>query len=292
MFIKDIFSSVKPVISFEIFPPKKDSPIETVFKTIEDLAHLHPDYMSVTYGAAGSSKGNTAEIAGVIKNIHSIESLAHLTCITSTKDEIDKILLDLSKNNISNIMALRGDVPQDMSSPLYPHFRFAKDLVSYIKKNYDFCVGGACYPEGHPECKDINKCTEYLNEKVSSGLDFLVTQLFLDNDYFYNFFDITQKLGINIPITAGIMPIINGKQIERIVPLCGSNIPPKVRRILDKYQDNPEALTQAGIAYSIEQIIELLSWGVDGIHIYTMNKPEIAISIMDNLSHIRKALNK
>ncbi len=291
MYIKDLFLTNRPTISFEIFPPKKDWPIETIYKTIGQLEHLNPDFISVTYGAGGSSKERTVEISSIVKKIYNIEPIAHLTCVSSSKDEINGIIDNLIKNNINNIMALRGDIPHDTNNKLYPELRFAKDLIGYIKENYTFCIGAACYPEGHPECKDVKKCTEYLKEKVHAGADFLTTQLFLDNDYFYNFYDITKSLGINVPICVGIMPITNKSQIDKIISLCGINIPLKINRILNRYENDPYALEEAGISYATEQIIDLLSWGVDGIHIYTMNKPEIAKSIINNLLHIREALH-
>lgn len=287
MYIKDKFLSQKPVISIEVFPPKKDSPIETVYNTLTELEVLEPDFISVTYGEGGSNKGQAVELSSFIKNQHGKEALCHLTCVNSTKQEITDILDELESNNIENILALRGDIPKNSMSNLYPDFLYAKDLIKYIKHHYKFCVGAACYPEGHIECSNLPLSVQYLKEKVDAGADFLITQLFLDNNYFYDFYDIAIKQGIDIPISAGIMPVLNMKQIEHITSLCGSQIPVQIKRIFGKYGDNQEALIQAGIAYATEQIIDLISWGIDGIHLYTMNKPEIAKTIMNNLSYIR-----
>ncbi|MGD9677851.1 MAG: methylenetetrahydrofolate reductase [NAD(P)H] [Vulcanibacillus sp.] len=295
MKIKDIFSKKKPVISFEIFPPKKDSSIDTIYKTIDELIPLKPDYISVTYGAGGTLNNNkTIEIASYIKNTCNIEALAHLTSITSTKEIINKILDELSKNNIENILALRGDFPQGENIELIEnlHFKYAKDLVNHIN-DYDdkFCVGGTCYPEGHIETRDIEKEIIYLKEKVDIGTSFLVSQLFFDNSLFYDFKERVDKKGINVPIQAGIMPVINKKQINRIATLCGASLPRKFTKIMDEYESNSEALMDAGIAYATEQIIDLLSSGIDGIHIYTMNNPEVARRISGNIASIVSALN-
>lgn len=288
MYIKDLFSQKKPLISFEIFPPKKDSSIDTIYNTIESLVELQPDFISVTYGAGGTSKDRTVEIASLIKQQYNIEALAHLTCISSTKEDISSILCSLKNNNIDNILALRGDLPQDSSfefpNPL--HYQFAKDLILETAENNHFCIGGACYPEGHLECDDMEKDINYLKEKIDAGVDFLITQLFFDNEIFYRFMDLAGA--VNIPITAGILPVLNGKQIERITSLCRATLPKKFKRIIEKYEHNPEALKEAGIAYATEQIIDLLSWGVDGIHLYTMNKPEVAKEIIGNIASIRR----
>lgn len=293
LFIDNIFSAKKPVISFEIFPPKKDSPIETIYNTLEGLKDTKPDYISVTYGAGGSSTNRTVEIAHLIKKKYEIESLAHLTCITSTSQEIDSILSSLKENDIKNILALRGDLPQDpaIAFPTPLHFRYASDLISYIKSKGDFSVGGACYPEGHPDCESLDNDVINLKSKVEAGLDFLITQLFFDNDKFYNFIDLMSKYGIsNIPVSAGIMPVLNTKQIKHITALTSATMPKKFLRIMERYEHLPEALKEAGIAYATEQIIDLLSWGIDGIHVYTMNKPEIAKKITENIFNIRKCI--
>ena len=288
MKIKEFYKN-KPVISLEIFPPKPETPIDTVLDTIAALSDLKPAFISVTYGAAGGTKSHTVKIADIIKNKYNIEALAHLTCIGSTRSDIDNILEQLKNRNIENIMALRGDFPADAdpASLENTEYRYANDLISHIKEKDSFCIGASCYPEGHIECPDKVKDLKHLKLKANSGADFLITQLFFDNNFFYSFLEKLDILGINLPVSAGIMPVINRKQIERITGLCGATISAKFRRILDKYGDNPAALKEAGTAYATEQIIDLLSFGVDGIHLYTMNRPEVARGIISQISDIR-----
>lgn len=294
MLIKDIFKVKKPVISFEIFPPKKDDNIETIYNTLEALKDLRPDFISVTYGAGGSTRDKTVEIASIVKNKYNIEALAHLTCIALSEDGLSKIINDLRANNVNNIMALRGDLPQGMEKEdlLNSPFHYASDIISSIKLREGLCAGAACYPEGHPECENLAKDILNLKFKADCGADFLVTQLFFDNNKFYDFMDKVQKSGINIPITTGIMPVTNRKQIERMVSLSNASLPDKFKRIMEKYEHNPEALKEAGIVYATEQIIDLLSWGIDGIHLYTMNRPETCRRIMGNITSIRDSLEK
>ncbi|NLN49046.1 MAG: methylenetetrahydrofolate reductase [NAD(P)H] [Clostridiales bacterium] len=289
MKIKELFKYGRPVISLEIFPPKPESPVETILDTIDALSDLKPDFISVTYGAGGSSKSHTIEIANLIKNKYNVEALAHLTCINSKKSDIDRVLGELKGYDVDNVLALRGDLPQDGSFDFTAKrdFGYAKDLVNYIKEKNDFCIAGACYPEGHIENSDIISDLHNLKCKVDTGVDFLITQLFFDNNLFYNFKEKVDLLGIDIPISAGIMPVINKKQIERITKLCGASIPLKFRRIMDKYEYNPEALKDAGVAYATEQIIDLLSFGIDGIHLYSMNRPDIARGIFNQIENIR-----
>ena len=289
MKIKELFKYGRPVISLEIFPPKPESPVETILDTIDALSDLKPDFISVTYGAGGSSKSHTIEIANLIKNKYNVEALAHLTCINSKKSDIDRVLDQLKGYDVDNVLALRGDLPQDGSFDFTAKrdFGYAKDLVNYIKEKNDFCIAGACYPEGHIENPDIISDLHNLKCKVDTGVDFLITQLFFDNNLFYNFKEKVDLLGIDIPISAGIMPVINKKQIERITKLCGASIPLKFRRIMDKYEYNPEALKDAGVAYATEQIIDLLSFGIDGIHLYSMNRPDIARGIFNQIENIR-----
>jgi methylenetetrahydrofolate reductase (NADPH) len=293
MKIKEFFKN-KPVISLEIFPPKPEMPIDTIFDTIDALSDLKPAFMSVTYGAGGSSKAHTVRIADAIKNKYNIEALAHLTCIGAKRDEIDNILKQLKEYNIENIMALRGDIPvgSDPASFENAEYKYAKDLISYIKEKDSFCIGAACYPEGHIECPDIVKDLKHLKLKADSGADFLITQLFFDNNLYFSLMEKLDMLDVNLPVSAGIMPVINKKQIERITGLCGASIPPKFKRILDKYGDNPGALKEAGIAYATEQIIDLLSSGAAGIHLYTMNRPEVARGIISQISYIRSFFNE
>lgn len=294
MLIKDIFKTKKPVISFEIFPPKKNDDIETIYSTIEALKDLRPDFISVTYGAAGSTRDKTVEIASIVKNKYNIEALAHLTCISLDDDGLARIMEDLRANNVHNIMALRGDIPQDMNREdlVNSPFKYASDIIRQIKQNEAFCSGAACYPEKHPECESYEKDIANLKYKVDCGADFLVTQLFFDNNKFYDFVNKSRASGITIPITAGIMPVTNKKQIERMVALSNAALPDKFKRIMEKYEYNPEALKEAGIIYATEQIIDLLSWGIEGIHLYTMNRPETCRRIMNNIISIRDSLEK
>ena len=286
MYIKELFNK-KPVISLEIFPPKPTTPISSIYKTLEGLKDLKPDFISVTYGAGGTSKAYTVKLADIIKNIYNIEPLAHLTCYNSTKEEIDSILKELKEKNIQNILALRGDLPKECTTHKINNFNYAKDLVHVINSYGGFSIGGACYPEGHIDCKSTLEDLKNLKEKVSSGIDFLITQLFFDNEIFYSFKEKLDILGTSVPVSAGIMPVINKKQIERITSMCGATLTPKFKRILHKYEHNPEALTEAGIAYATEQIIDLLSFGVDGVHLYTMNRPDVARKIINDISNIR-----
>lgn len=281
MFIKDIFLSKKPVLSFEVFPPKQESGIDGVLASVEEMSSLPIDYMSVTYGAGGSNSKNTARIASHLKNNLSISSLAHLTCVANTKENIQSQLEQYRDLGIENILALRGDKPKDYEGELFPSYRYASELISAIKDFGGFCVGGACYPECHPDSPNTDTDIENLKIKVDAGADFLVTQMFFDNGAFYSFRDRAAKKGINVPITAGIMPITSAGQIQRMALLSGgAAMPSKFMRIIAKYQDNPQAMKQAGIAYAVDQIIDLVSNDVDGIHLYTMNKPETAEKIV------------
>lgn len=284
MKIKELFKQKQPTISFEVFPPNKIFTLEKVYEFIDELSLLKPDFMSVTYGAGGSTRRNTVDIASKIKNINNIEALAHLTCIGATKKEIDEILKDLNKNNIENIMALRGDIPQECENKI-GEFSHANDLIKYIKEYGDFSIGGAFYPEGHQETNDLLDLFN-LKTKVDSGTDFLISQIFFENEKFYEFKEKLGKLNIKTPLIAGIMPITNGKQIRRITSMCGCSIPEKLKKILDRYEDNPIAMREAGIAYAMEQIIELISDDIAGIHIYTMNRVEASKKIMENIGNI------
>ena len=274
----------------EVFPPKLDSPVETVFKTLDELKDINPDFISVTYGAGGKAKDRTVEIASKIKNEYHIESLAHLTCISSTKEQISDVFGEMRKNNIENILAMRGDIPEDpdfdFPNPL--QYEHASDLIREVSAAGEFCVGGACYPEGHVDCDSKVQDIKYLREKVDMGVDFLISQLFFDNELFYRFMEEIDLAGINVPVSAGIMPVLNKNQIIRITKLAGCQLPPKFKRILDRYEDNPAALKEAGEAYAIEQIIDLMAWGVRGIHLYTMNKPDTAKRIIGNIENIRR----
>ncbi|MGI6733564.1 MAG: methylenetetrahydrofolate reductase [NAD(P)H] [Anaerovoracaceae bacterium] len=290
MKIKEMFEKKRTVMSLEIFPPKLTSPVETIYSTLDALSDINPDFISVTYGAGGKAKDRTVEIASKIKNDYGIESLAHLTCISSTKEDIRRIFDEMRGCNIENVLALRGDIPEDpdFEFPTPLHYQFACDLVREAKAEKSFCIGAACYPEKHIECDNKVKDIKHLKEKVDQGVDFLITQLFFDNEIFYRFMEEIDLAGINVPVSAGIMPVLNKNQILRITKLSGCSIPAKFQRILDRYEHNPEALKEAGEAYAIEQIIDLMAWGVRGIHLYTMNKPETAKRIMSNIEHIRR----
>lgn len=290
MNINNLFNEKKMVFSFEIFPPKQESKIDTVYSTLDELKGLSPDFISVTYGAGGSlSKNMTCEISSIIKNKYKIEPLAHLTCINSTRNQVDNILRELKNQGIENILALRGDLP--IETNIGGEFTYASDLISYIKEKKDFNIVGACYPEGHLESKSYEEDLLNLKRKEEAGVTHLISQLFFDNEYFYNFLDKKEKYGINIPIQAGIMPVINTKQIKRIVSLCGAKVPNKFIKIMNKYEYNPEALRDAGIAYATEQIIDLISSGVDGIHLYTMNNAYVAKKISESISSIINTIN-
>lgn len=292
MHISNLYKKKDTVISFEIFPPKEDYPIEKLYTAIDDLKELNPDFISVTYGSGGGRRDRTVEIASIVKNKFKIECLAHFTCIDSSNSDTNDLISSLSNIGIDNILALRGDIPIDFQRKDRSELLFAKDLIKNIKNTGGFCIGAAAYPEGHIECNSLDLSIMHLKEKVDSGADFLITQLFFDNETFYNFKDKALSKGINIPISAGIMPVLNKNQIKRITELSGASLPKKFIRILDKYEYNPEALKEAGIAYATEQIIDLLAWGIEGVHIYTMNKAEVAKRIVSNIKEIRSTISK
>lgn len=274
---------VKKVFSFEVFPPRRIDSVSIIYDTIEKLKGLNPDFISVTYSAGGSeSNTDTFKIASAIKNNYGIESVAHLPSINHTKGEVLKMLEDLRTAGIENILALRGDVNPSFSPK--NDFKFASDLISFIKEHGDFNIIAACYPEGHFESPSIIDDIRNLKRKVDAGANQLITQLFFDNNYFYSFMERAAIAGINIPIEAGIMPVVNKKQIERIVALCRVNLPKKFLAIMNRYENNPEALRDAGIAYAVDQIIDLIAQGVDGIHLYTMNNPYIAHRIYEAIN--------
>lgn len=290
MKISNLFKEKKIVYSFEIFPPKLNSPIEIVYNTLSQLENLKPDYLSVTYGAGGSSiKNRTCEIASIIKNKYNIEPLSHLTCINSCKEEIKEILDTLKHNNVNNILAMRGD--KSPNTVISENFKYSYQLMKFIKEYNDYNLAGACYPEGHPECENLKKDIEYMKLKEESGAEFFITQLFFDNSVFYKFIEKVRKVGINAPIQVGIMPVTSTKQIERIVYLSGAKIPHKLSKLLARYGNNKEAMTQAGIMYATEQIVDLLENNVDGIHLYSMNNLNIARKITENIDSIISAEN-
>lgn len=286
--ISALFKTKKPIISFEIFPPKSTTPVESIYKTIDGLAPLHPDFISVTYGAGGSSRQNTVDIAKVVKQEYNIPVLTHLTCVGATKQSIDEILDELEAGGISDILALRGDLPDGQGS--LGDFRYASDLTGYIKERGGFDLAGACYPEKHIEAYSLKQDMQHLKQKVISGTDILISQLFFDNEVFYKWVEGARSQGIEVPIVAGIMPITSPKQLERMVSLCGASIPPEIQTLVKAYQHNDAALKEAGIIYATMQVIDLLAHGVDGIHLYTMNQPEIAKAIMANIRGITYSL--
>ena len=273
-------------ISFEVFPPKTDAGFESVLKATDGIAELTPSFISVTYGAGGGTSKNTVKIASHIKNDLKIPALAHLTCVSSTKEEVHKVIGQLQKEGIENILALRGDIPQDGQFPLPGQYSHACELIEDIKKMGDFCIGAACYPEGHVESEHKKDDIAHLKQKVDCGVDFLTTQMFFDNHILYNFLYKALSRGIDVPVVAGIMPVTNKAQIKRIVSLSGNMVPPRFLAIVDRFGDNPAAMRQAGIAYATDQIIDLIANGVNHVHIYTMNKPDVAGEILDNLSEI------
>lgn len=283
MYIKDLFKSNKMVVSFETFPPKENSAFDSVMNAIDKIASIKPDYISVTYGAGGGTSKNTVQIASKIENELKVTALAHLTCVSSTKDEIKSILNELKENNIHNILALRGDIPQNFDFPNESNYKHASELIKDIKNFGSFCISGACYPECHIECTSIDKDIENLKIKIDAGCDFLISQLFFDNTKMYSFLDKVRSKGIDVPIEAGIMPITNPKQINKMVDLSGASIPSEFRSLLDKYSNDAISLEQAGIEYSLKQINGLKNYGINGVHIYTMNKPKVAQQIIDNI---------
>ena len=272
------------LISFEVFPPKTDSAFDSIEWSVRELAAFNPDFMSVTYGAGGGTSQYTTKIASLIKNRLDTTALAHLTCASTPIDTINQILDTLKENHIDNVLAMRGDIPQGFEKPQGEYYNYAYELVKHIKEYGYFDIGGACYPECHPECDTLEKDIENLKNKVDCGVDFLITQLFYDNDTFYSFLEKVRKKSIYAPVFAGIMPITNIKQIDRIIGLSGTKLPDEVKAFLEKYSDNPEDLEKAGLEFAINQINDLLSNGVNGIHIYTMNKPYVARTVLKGIN--------
>ena len=289
MKIKDILNDEKIHISFEIFPPKTEAGYDNVIKAAEKMAALEPAFISITYGAGGGTSKNTVSIASHIKKQFQCVSLAHLTCASSTKEDVQKVISDLKREGIENILALRGDIQKDAPFPIPDQYRYASELIEEIKKEGDFCIGAACYPEGHVETEHKKDDISHLKHKVDCGVDFLTTQMFFDNSILYNFLYRIREKGITVPVLPGIMPVTNGKQMKRICELSGTALPERFRAVVDRFGDNPKAMQQAGIAYATDQIIDLIANGIHNIHIYSMNKPEVAEAIMNNLSEIIKA---
>ena len=293
MNISNIFEQKKVVFSLEVFPPKKTSSIETIYSTLADIKSVPADFVSVTYGAGGTEiqKNKTCEIASLLKTEYNVEPLSHLTCISSLREEVKAQIEKLKENDITNILALRGDENPDIEKK--NDFRHASDLVRFIKEiDSEINIAGACYPERHCESKSAAEDIKNLKIKVEAGVSHLITQLFLDNNAFYEFMEKTQIANINVPVEAGIMPIINKSQIERTVSMCGASLPHKFSAMVNRYSNDPEALKDAGIAYATDQIIDLIANGVRGIHLYTMNNIEVARRIYSNISNILTSVNK
>ncbi len=285
MKISEILNNNKVTVSFEVFPPKQWDKIETTKATVREMCKANPAFMSVTYGAAGTRSGFTTEIADAIHDA-GVTPLSHLTCLTSTRDKIHHVVEEWQQHGVENILALRGDIPEGFEFPDEQYFEHACQLVQEVKSMGDFCVGAACYPEIHPESKNRIEDIAYLKYKVDCGAEFLTSQMFFDNERFLNFYEMCRIKGIEVPIVAGIMPITNAAQVMRTVQLANCTLPKKFYRIMERFGENPASMKQAGIIYATEQIIDLMANGVNNIHIYTMNKPDVACAIMNGLSAI------
>jgi methylenetetrahydrofolate reductase (NADPH) len=286
MKLSDILNSNKVTLSFEVFPPKATANYESVKEAAYNVAALKPDYMSVTYGAAGNTRSNTLELASGIQKEYGVTTIAHLTCVGATKDSIRSALADMKNAGIENVLALRGDRPKDFEGEPFIDYRYASELAADIKEFGGMCIGGACYPEGHVESENTHKDILNLKKKVDAGCEYLTTQMFFDNNIFYNFVYRVREAGIEVPVIPGIMPITRPSQIDNAVKLSGCNVPTRFRSIVDRFGNSPEAMQQAGIIYATDQIIDLLANGVRHIHVYSMNKPEVVKGIQDSLSKI------
>lgn len=289
MKIINLLKSEKLSLSFEVFPPKTDSAFDSVKSATEEIAKLKPAFMSVTYGAGGGTSKYTLDIAKNIKQMYGVPTLAHLTCVSSTRETVLERIEDIKNSGVENIMALRGDLTPELenSDRSLWHYRNAVDLVRELKEiNPDFCIGGACYPEIHPESSNQKEDIKYLKEKVDAGCEFLTTQMFFDNNLLYNFLYKIREAGITVPVIAGIMPITNANQVERAIKMSGSHMPQRFKSIVDKFGSNPDAMKQAGIAYATDQIIDLFANNITNVHVYSMNKPDVAEKIQGNLSDI------
>lgn len=284
MKIREILAQEKPVLSFEVFPPKAEDKYESVEKAASEIAKLSPSFMSVTYGAGGGTSRYTVEIASGLARDYHVTALAHLSCVTSTRDQVRVMAEKMKEKGIENVLALRGDIPADGN--IKTDYRYASELVRDLKELGDFCIGGACYPEGHVESNTKEEDIIHLKEKTDAGCDFLTTQMFFDNDILYNFLYRIREKGITVPVIAGIMPVTNAKQISRICAMSGTFLPTRFKAIADKFGGNPAAMKQAGIAYATEQIIDLIANGIHAVHIYSMNKPDVAAQIKNSLSEI------
>lgn len=286
MKIRDILGKGNPTLSFEVFPPKTEDKYESVEKAAMEIAAKKPSFMSVTYGAGGGTSRYTVEIAAEIQKRYGVMALAHLTCVSSTREKVHQVLKELKLRGVENVLALRGDIPQD--GKVEKDYHYASELIREIKELGDFCIGAACYPEGHVESENKTKDIQHLQEKVEAGCDFVTTQMFFDNNILYNYLYRIREKGITVPVVAGIMPVTNVSQIRRICQMSGTYLPSRFKAIVDRFGENPAAMKQAGIAYATEQIIDLIANGVHGIHVYSMNKPDVAEKIQENLSEILK----
>ena len=288
MKIRDLITQDKATLSFEVFPPKKDTDFADVEAAALGIAAFKPDYMSVTYGAGGSTKGHTIQLAQEIQEKYDVPTIAHLTCVCASKEGIKTALADMKNAGIENILALRGYIPKNYDGQVFAEFSHASELVELIKETGDFCVGGACYPEVHPDSANKHEDIIGLKKKVDAGCDYLTTQMFFDNNIFFNFMYRIREAGISVPIIPGIMPITRRVQVKNAVKLSGCNVPERFKSIVDAFGDTEAAMRQAGIAYATDQIIDLMANGVKHIHVYSMNKPEVAAGIQKNLSEILK----
>ena len=285
MKISELYKTKNKTLSFEIFPPKKDSDLKNIDDTLSVLSELNPDFISVTFGAGGSLNGSkTIEVAKKIKHDYGIEPVVHLTCLNYAKSEIDEFAKELDSEGIENVLALRGDRNENVVPK--NDFRHSSDLISYMKKEHDFCFLGACYPECHPESKDKVDEMKHLKDKVDAGAEVLLSQLFFDNELFFDFNEKCKIAGIDVPVIPGIMPVINVAQIRRMVSLCGASFPEQFTKIIERYENNKEALFDAGLSYAISQIIDLLVSDIDGIHLYTMNNPFVAKRICEGIKNV------
>ena len=294
MKITEILNTEKLLLSFEVFPPKTETAFESVKEATEEIAKLQPSFMSVTYGAGGGTSKYTLDIAKNIKDMYGVPTLAHLTCVSSTRETVRQKINEIEKSGIKNIMALRGDIPEDLKNADRSEwdYKYAVDLIYELKSiDPDFCIGGACYPEIHPESPNQREDIKRLKEKIDAGCDFLTTQMFFDNNLLYNFLYKIREAGITVPVIPGIMPITNAKQVERAVKLSGSFMPQRFKSLVDKFGSDPAAMKQAGIAYATDQIIDLYANNITNVHVYSMNKPDVAELIQRNLSDILGKVN-
>ena len=285
MKIKDILAKGQPTLSFEVFPPKEESNFASVEKAALEIAKLNPSFMSVTYGAGGGTSQYTVQIASDIQSTCQVPTLSHLTCVSSTREKVHSVLREIQAHGIENVLALRGDIPKD--GKVEKDYQYASQLIREIRETCPaLCIGAACYPEGHVESVNKTVDIDHLKEKVEAGCDFVTTQMFFDNNILYNYLYRIREKGITVPVVAGIMPVTNISQIKRICSMSGTDLPARFKAIVDRFGDNPAAMKQAGIAYATEQIIDLIANHVNGIHVYSMNKPDVAAQIKNNLSEI------